>query len=160
MFLLRIGQKFIFPLLIIVSLLLIGILQLGFIFLLIALLPSIAAYFVDEDSDLATFRTIFACNLAATLPTLTPIFASGLKLKHYDISSIIGNPNVWLFIYGGAAIGWCMIHFSSQVAYVFLEIQYKFRAASLEKAQTRLLEEWGDSIKPPEEKKGKQVTIL
>lgn len=158
MFLLRIGQKLIFPLMIIVCILLIGILQLGFIFLLIALLPSIAAYFVDDEYDLATFRTIFACNLAATLPTLTPIFASGLKLKHYDISSIIGNPNVWLFIYSGAAIGWCMIHFSSQAAHAFLEIQYKFRAASLEKAQARLLEEWGDSVRPPPEKKDSKVS--
>ena len=45
MFLLRIGQKIIFPLMIIVCILLIVLLQLGFIFLLIALLPSIAAYF-------------------------------------------------------------------------------------------------------------------
>lgn len=153
MFLLRIGQKLIMPLMVIVCILLIGILQLGFIFLLIAMLPSIAAYFVDEDYDLATFRTIFACNLAATLPTLTPIFISGLKLKHYDIGSIIGNPHVWLFIYSGAGIGWCMIHFGSQIAHVILEIQYKFRTASLEKAQARILEEWGDNVKQIPEKK-------
>ncbi len=148
MFLLRIGQKLILPLLIVVCILLIVMLQLGFIFLILALLPSITAYFVDEDYDITTFRTIFACNLAATIPALTPIFVSGLKMKHYEVGSVIGNPNVWLFIYGGAAIGWVMIHFSSQIAYVFLDIQYKLRFASLEKAQERILEEWGDSVKP------------
>ncbi len=148
MFLLRIGQKLIKPLMLIVCILLVGILQLGFIFLLMALLPSIAAYFVDEDADRVTFRTIFACNLAATIPSLTPVFVSGLKLKHYDIGSIITSPNVWLFIYSAAATGWCMIHFGNHVARSFLEIQYKFRAASLERAQARLLEEWGDALQP------------
>jgi hypothetical protein len=152
MFLLRLGQKLILPLSIIVCILLIGVLQLGFIFLILALLPSITAYFIDEDYEITNFRTIFACNLAATIPTLTPIFESGLKMKHYEVGSIIGNPHVWLFIYGGAAIGWAMIHFSSQVAYIFLDIQYKLRSSSLERAQERILEEWGESVKPQETK--------
>ncbi|MEQ1789770.1 MAG: hypothetical protein ABL857_04940 [Rickettsiales bacterium] len=159
MFLLRIGQKLIFPLMIIVCILLILLLQLGFIFLLIALLPSIAAYFVDEDSDLASFRTIFACNLAATLPILTPMFISGLKMKHYNVGSIIGNPSIWLFIYSGAAIGWVMIYFSKHVARAILDIQYKLRTASLERSQVRISEEWGDSIKAlPEEDSVKDKT--
>lgn len=160
MFLLRIGQKIVFPLMIVASILLILVLKMGFIFLLIALLPSIAAYFVDEDSELTTFRTIFACNLAAVMPTITPVFIAGIKMKHYDVSSIIADPNVWLFIYGGAAIGWVMIYVGSYVANIILEIQYKLRAAALEKAQIRLLEEWGDSIKPQpqaEEKTNKGI---
>ena len=152
MFLLRFGQKLVTPLMIIVCILLIAMLQLGFIFLILALLPSITAYFVDEDYDITTFRTIFACNLAATLPTLTPIFISGLKFKHHEIGSIIGDPNVWAFIYGGAAVGWCMIHFSSQVARIILDIEYKIRAASLEKSQIKILEEWGDTVKPQQKK--------
>ncbi len=156
MFLLRIGQKIVFPLMIIVSIVLIFVLKMGFIFLLIALLPSMAAYFVDEDSELTTFRTIFACNLAAVLPSITPVFIAGIKMKHYDIGSTIANPNVWLFIYGGAAVGWGMIYVGSYMANIILEIQYKFRAAALEKAQARLLEEWGDSIKPKTEDKGKK----
>ena len=147
MFLLRFGQKLITPLMILSCILLILVLKLGFIFLLIALLPSMAAYFVDEDSELTTFRTVFACNLAAIMPTITPIFISGLKFKNYDVSPIIGNPSIWLFIYSGAAIGWGIIHFGSQVARTILEVQYKFRAASLEKSQARLVEEWGDSVK-------------
>ncbi len=147
MFLIRIGQKLIVPLMIIVCILLIGLLQLGFIFLILALLPSITAYFIDEDYYRINFRTIFACNLAATIPTITPMFISGLKLKHFDIGAVIGNPQVWLFIYSGAAIGWCMIYISGHLARVFLDIQYKFRSAALEKSQAKLLEEWGDTIK-------------
>ncbi len=147
MFLIRIGQKLIFPLMVIVCILLIGLLQLGFIFLILALLPSITAYFIDEDYDRTNFRTVFACNLAATIPTLTPMFISGLKLKHYDISSVIGSPQVWIFIYSGAAIGWCMINVSGHVARLVLDMQYKFRSASLEKTQVKLLEEWGDTIR-------------
>lgn len=153
MFLIKIGQKLIFPLMILVCIMLIIMLQMGFILLLIALLPSIAAFFVDTDYERINFRTIFACNVAATIPTITPVFLSGLKFKHYDVTSIIVNPKVWLFIYSGAAVGWVMIHFGGQVAHAFLEIQYKFRNANLEKSQERLLEEWGDTIKPRIEEK-------
>jgi hypothetical protein len=148
MFLLKIGQKLIFPLMVLVSILLIAMLQMGFIFLLIALLPSIAAYFVDDEHDRITFRTIFACNLAATIPSITPVFISGLKMKHYDVNSMIASPNIWLFIYSGAAIGWCMVYFGKYIARTILEIQYKIKIAYLEKIQERLLEEWGDSLKP------------
>lgn len=153
MFLLRIGQKLIKPLMVIVCLLLIGVLKLGFIFLLIALLPSMAVYFVDTDYDRITFRTVFACNLAAIIPTITPIFEVGLKFKTYDVSSIIANPTVWFFIYGAAGIGWAMIYFGSTVARSILEIQYKLRTAYLEKSQERILEEWGEEVKnlPKEE---------
>ena len=50
-----------------------------------------------------------------------------------------------------------MIHFGNQVAHAILDIQYKFRATALEKAQIRILEEWGDSIKPLPEKKPTRV---
>lgn len=155
MSLVRIGQKFILPIFIIVCILLIVLLQLGFIFLILALLPSITAYFFDEDHDSMMFRTVFACNLAATLPTLTPLFVSGLKFKHYDIGSVMGDPSIWIFIYGGAAIGWGMIHFGSQIAHIFLDIQYKLRSASLERGQEKILEEWGDSVKLIENPPGK-----
>ncbi|MEZ5691593.1 MAG: hypothetical protein R3D71_08010 [Rickettsiales bacterium] len=151
MFLIKIGQKLILPLMIIVTILLILILKLGFIFFLIAMLPSIAAYFMDNERDRITFRTIFGCNLAATLPTITPMFIEGMKLKNYDVSSVIASPGVWLFIYAASAIGWLMIHFGGQIARSILEIQYKLRTAYLENYQERILKEWGDEVRqiPP-----------
>lgn len=150
------AQKLIPALLVIVSIMLIVMLQFGFIFLVIALLPSIAAYYADSDPTRTTFRTIFACNLAATIPTLTPIFSSGLKFKHYNVESIMANPKVWMMVYSGAAAGWCIIYLFRYVARLFLTFQYGYRASSLERAQKRLLEEWGDTIRESTEDKEKE----
>ncbi len=147
MFLIRIGQKLILPLMIIVVIMLIIMLQMGFVFLLLALLPSIAAYFVDTDGDRANFRTIFACNLAATIPSITPVFISGLKFKHYEVGGMIANPQIWLFIYGGALLGWGGIYFARHIARIVLEIQYRLRIIALERSQAKILEEWGDNVK-------------
>lgn len=144
MFLIRIGQKFVVPLMVIVCIMLVIMLQFGFIFLVVALLPSIAAYFVDDSHDRSAFRTIFACNLAATLPTLTPMFISGLKFKHFEIGETVSDPKVWLFVYSGAAIGWGMIYFGRGIGRVVLTLKHKLQLTMLERSQAKLLEEWGD----------------
>ena len=147
MALLNKAQKLVPVLLILVSIMLIIMLQFGFIFLLLALLPSIAFYFVDGEPSRSTFRTIFAANLAATLPPLTPMFKSGLKFKHYEIGSVVGDPKVWLMIYGAAAIGWIIIYICRHVARAILAFQYEYRAASLERLQGRLVDEWGPQVR-------------
>ena len=156
MFLIRIGQKLIVPLMVIVCIMLVIMLQLGFIFLIVALLPSIAAYFVDNGYERSAFRTIFACNLAATLPTLTPMFISGLKFKYFDIGQTVGDPKVWLFVYSGAALGWGMIYFGLGIGRVVLSIKHKLQVTMLEHAQARLLEEWGEEIRGGNEEKKRQ----
>lgn len=147
MFLLKIGQKLIVPLMVIVCMMLIAMLQFGFIFLVIALLPSIAAYCVDNDFERSTFRTIFACNLSATIPTLTPMFASGLKFKYFDVGGTIADPKVWAFIYGGAGVGFGMIYFGRGIGRIILTIKHKLQIGFLERSQEKLLEEWGDKVR-------------
>jgi hypothetical protein len=146
-FIIRIGHKLVLPLLVIVCILLIAMLQFGFIFLVVALLPSIAAFFVDSGYERSAFRTIFACNLAAIMPTITPMFVSGLKFKHYEIGQTVSDPKVWLYIYSGAAIGWGMIYFGLGIGRVVLSIKHKFKVRMLEWAQEKLLEEWGEQVR-------------
>lgn len=146
------AQKLILPLLIVVSLMLIVMLQFGFIFLMLAMLPSITIYFLDTDPHRATFRTVFACNLAATIPSLTPMFISGLKFKHYEVGTIIGDPRAWMLIYGGAAGGWVLIYLCRYLSRVGLTMQYELRASMQERLQERLLEEWGEPLKKFTEK--------
>jgi hypothetical protein len=147
MWLISIAQKAIPVLSIIVCILLIGMLQMGFVFLMIALLPAMAAYYVDTTRGRIMFRTVFACNLAAAIPTIKPVFVSGLKFKNFDITATMADPKVWLFIYTGAAAGWAMVYTFRFVAKLALEIQYEFRADSLERMQKRLVEEWGPDVR-------------
>lgn len=115
----------------------------GFIFLLLAMLPSVMAYYMDHTADKSMFKTVFACNFAATLPTLTPLLQGS---KHFDIGTIMTTPMVWLFVYGGAAAGWCLIFLCRLVSRLFIVLLYEYKIATLEKIQKKLTDEWGTQL--------------
>jgi len=137
------------PLLLVVGLALVVLLQFGFIFLLLALLPSIVAFFIDRDPGKPTSKIVFACNLAATMPSLMPMIDAGIKFRHYDTSLTLSNPSTWLIVYSGAAAGWCLIYLCRYVARFTVTLLYEYNITMLEGQQKRLIEEWGQQIKHP-----------
>lgn len=141
------------PLLMIVSIALIVLLQFGFIFLLLALLPSVVAFYVDTAPGKPAFKTVLACNLAATLPSLMPMLMpmleAGIKFRHYDTSTTLGNASTWLLVYSGAAAGWCLIYLCRYIARFTVMLFYEYNIATLEGQQKRLIDEWGQQIKHP-----------
>src|SRR5436305_1903698 len=92
-------SKAIIPVCLALAAVLIVMLQFGFIFLLIALLPSVVAFYTNGDKNRATFKIVGACNVAATLPTLAPMLQASLNTRHYDIVSVMQDPKIWLFVY-------------------------------------------------------------
>lgn len=137
------------PVLILVSIALIVLLQLGFIFLLLALLPSVAAYFIDTNAGKPLFKTVLSCNFAATLPSLAPMIRASIHLHHYDVAPILQDPLIWLFVYSGAAAGWGLIFLCRFIARFIVTIMYEYSITSLENLQRHLVEEWGPQIKQP-----------
>ena len=144
-------SKAFLPLLIVFCGAMIVLLQFGFIFLLLALLPSVVAYYYDINRDpyKSTFKTVFCCNLAATLPSLVPMLEAGIKLRRYDTSTILNDWNNWLIVYSGAAAGWCLIVLCRYVARFSVTLFNEYNIAMLENQQQRLIEEWGQQIKHP-----------
>lgn len=136
------GKAFV-PVLAIGSVLGIVLFKSGFIFLLLAMLPTVMAYYMDHTEDRSMFKTVFACNFAATLPTLAPMLQAS---KHYDIGTVMTTPMVWLFVYGGAAAGWCLIYLCRLVSRLFIVLLYEYRITALERVQKRLVDEWGAHI--------------
>ena len=147
MFLIRIGHKLIKPLLVIGCLLLISVLQLGFIILIIALLPSILMYHFDNSPERTNSKTIFACNLAGAIPFFIPIFVAGLKFKKHDILSVLENINLWIYSYGFAIGGLATILLSNQIAHFIVTIKHKLQITMLNYSQEKLLEEWGEPVR-------------
>lgn len=139
------------PLLIVFCVLCIIFLQMGFIFLLLALLPTITVYYIDNDLHRATFKTVFTCNLAAALPYLLPIFMAGIHFRPTGAYDVMSNPRVWVIVYGGAAVGWCLIYICGFFSRFFISALYEFNAKSLEKFQIKLVEEWGEDIIPKDQ---------
>lgn len=142
------AKRLVIPIFIIVLILAAIILRKGAIFFLLALLPSLMAYFVDADAKKSRFKTVFACNLAATLPSIAPMAQAGLEFRHYDVMSLMSSAQTWLFVYGGAAAGWCLVFLCRIVARMFIVLTYEYKISALEQTQLKLLEEWGQELQP------------
>jgi len=141
--------KAIGPVFIVMSVGLVVLLQFGFIFLMLAMLPSCVAFFIDRDKGRPTFKTVTACNFAAIVPSAAPMFQAAMHLRHYDVSVLMGDPSVWLFILSGAGAGWCLIYLCRFIARFVVTLMYEYNIVSLENFQKRLIEEWGQQIKQP-----------
>ena len=141
--------KLLKPVLAVASLLFIVLLQYGFIFLLIALLPAIVAYFIDHTPGRAAFKVVVLCNVAAMLPSLMPMLNAAIRTEHVDAMRVMGDPFVWLTVYGGAAIGWGLIFLCRFIARFFVVLYFEYQVVSLERFQKKLLSEWGDQIRGP-----------
>lgn len=122
------------------------VLQVGFIFLLLALMPSIVAFYTDTDRKRSIFKIVGSGNLAATLPTLIPMLKSAMRMKRYDIESVIIDPKIWMLIYMGAAAGWGLIYLSRFISRFVVTMTYEYNINNLKKQQSKLVEEWGDDI--------------
>ncbi len=136
--------KLMVPLLFIVSMAAVVVLQKGALFILLAMLPAVMSYFIDPAPKKPLFKTILACNFAATLPSLVPMVRAGLAMKQLDVSAIMSNPMTWLFVYSGAAAGWCLVFLCRMVARFIMTLSYEYNIIHLEWVQKRLVEEWGE----------------
>jgi hypothetical protein len=123
------------------------VLQYGFLFLVLALLPSLVAYYIESDPKHPTFKIVFATNAAATLPSLMTMIHSLTHLKHLDISAQMADATAWLFIYSGAAFGWAMIFLCRLIARFIISLMYEYNIAVLEGVQKGMVQEWGEKIR-------------
>lgn len=118
----------------------------GFLFVLLALLPSVMAYYTDLDPRKNAFKVVFSGNLSAALPTVIPLIKSSMGSRKFDIVSEMQDPKVWLFIYMGAAAGWALIYLCKYVARFVVAMSFEYNIRSLENVQNMLVEEWGSDI--------------
>lgn len=122
------------------------VLKLGVIFIILAMLPTIVAYFIDITPGKQVARVVGACNLAAALPTILPLLQAGIRMERIEVTSIMSNPLNWLIIYGGAAGGWGLIFLCQFISKFFVVVYLEYKVASLGRFQQRLLDEWGQQI--------------
>jgi hypothetical protein len=131
-------------LLILTSLLLMGMLRTGFIFVLVAMLPAIVAYYTDVTAERYTFKTIFACNLAGLLPSLGTMLKAGPSSAL--LQSTISNPGNWMVIYGAAMIGWLLVEVCPMIAHVVIAGLHQTQVGSIERMQKKIEGEWGPEV--------------
>lgn len=116
-----------------------------FLFLIIALLPSVVAYLVDRSERRMAFQSVLACNLAGTMPFLSGMLKQGNSQA--VVQTAMADMTTWFIIYSAAAIGWCMLWLWPHVAYFWLNMLAMKEIFRLELAQKKLLDEWGPELK-------------
>lgn len=141
-----IGSKLILPVMILLSFISVLLLKMGAIFVLLALLPSVVAYYMDRDPHLSTLKTVVACNLAAILPVLYPMLKAGFMFEPYNTYAVIVDPLNWIIAYVGAAMGWALIFLCRFIARFVVTVAYEVQIHELERAQKHLIKEWGNDL--------------
>ncbi|MFZ4124729.1 MAG: hypothetical protein ACOYJ2_01485 [Rickettsiales bacterium] len=130
--------------LIIISIFLIIFMRTGFVFFIMAILPSIVAYYLDRTAQRYTFHTVFACNLAGTLPFIGQIIKNGAAQA--EIQVVMGDTLNWLIIYAAAGFGWLLVYAAPAFAQGFINILHKNQITRLERMQNRIISEWGKEV--------------
>jgi len=140
-------HKLFVPALCLAAVIFILVLQFGFIFLIIALLPTAVAYFIDHNNGKPAFRIVLLCNLAATLPSLFPMLRAAMRMERPNVMETMSDPRVWLLIYSGAAAGWCLVYLCRFIGRFLIILYFEYQVNALERFQKRLLAEWSEQIK-------------
>lgn len=119
-----------------------------FVFCILALMPTLVAYYVDTSKDKLLFRVVSLCNFAATLP-----FAVNLVIHDSSASMFqqyFTDVKVWFMVYAAAAAGWLMVKYLPQAVFQWMQFLNNQKIASIEKVQQRLIQEWGPDIQREE----------
>ncbi len=131
-------------LLIIASLAMMAMFRTGFIFVIIAMMPSIVTYYIDASRKRYVFKTIFACNLSGVMPFIGKILFYGPSSS--VMQTIMGDAGNWLLVYGSALIGLLMVRVMPMIAHTLIGGFHTTQIARLSKNQKRIENEWGDEV--------------
>ncbi len=106
-------------LLIVSSLAMMGLLRTGFMFVIIAMLPSIVAYYFDVTKQRYLFRSIFASNLSGLLPFIGQLLQHGPS-SNGVLQKVMGSSFTWFMVYGAAMMGWLLVKVCPLIAQMMI----------------------------------------
>lgn len=131
-------------LLIILSLVAMGILRTGFLLVVVGLLPSIIAYYVDVSAGRYTFKTIFACNLTGMMPYLEQMLRHGPTST--VLQSIMTSAQTWAIVGGASLMGWLLVKICPVIAQFTISGFTQTQISHIEHIQRNIEKEWGAEV--------------
>ena len=102
------------------------------IMLSVALIPTMAAWVMDDTPRQQLLRTVAPLNFACAMP-----FALQL----------LTNPSVPMALYGGALFGWVLYWAAPRVLGAVMANRLERRRKQLVQRQAQLVDEWGEEVK-------------
>src|SRR3954468_4608124 len=116
--------------------------------LVLGLLPTIVAWFVDRREEKYAAYCVGGFNLSGVMPYLFVLWAGGNTMHAFGV--IAKSPFSWAVMLGAAALGWLANYWAPQVAMRVRRIRDRNEVSRLRKRQEQILEEWGPEVMPPE----------
>lgn len=114
------------------------------IILVIGLIPSAVAYFVDGTRERLLGTTVLSLNVAGVLPAILRLWKTG---HHMDNAiAIITQPSVLTMILIPAGLGWLLYIYTPQIASKVARKRADLRINHLEKQQKDLIEQWSITV--------------
>ncbi len=121
-----------------------AMLRTGFVFVIIAMLPSILAYYFDQSPNRYTFRSIFYCNTAGVLPYFVQMAKFGPSSA--NLQGIMNHPMTWIVVFGAAACGYILTNITPIIAQMLIGSLHNNQVRGLERSQKKIEKEWGNEI--------------
>lgn len=137
------GKLFTF-MLILGSLTLIVLTQMTYVFIIIGILPSIVAYYVDTTANKSTFHTVFACNMSGVLPFVVKLIDNGNRTS--EIQSMLSDMEVLFIMYISAAFGWVLVKGMPYCAALLISGLNERQISKYKGRQKDLIKEWGPDV--------------
>lgn len=105
------------------------------------MLPTMVAYFLDEQPGRYLFRAVAAMNLAGVVPFLEVLWRRDDGLS--AALEKVGDLNTWFVMYGAAGAAWLLVYLLPSFIIVVQDALLGARLARLEAARQTLVDEWG-----------------
>lgn len=132
-------------LLLVIAIVAIVVMQQSALFVMFALLPSVAAYPVDRSPNKEKFKAITAMNLAGIWPYVAELGQQGFTQEATYM--MMSDVYAWAVVYGAAALGYALVWISPLFTLSLMELMARMKLHHLEHRQEKLVREWGDRIK-------------
>lgn len=117
------------------------VLRYAILLLLLGMLPTFVARYVDRSEDGNNSRVIGTCNFAGVMPFIADLFKQGITSD--SVYSTMFDPAAWLVMYGAAAFGWGLVLFFPKAVYFLMETVQDSSVKTLQAKQQQIVDEWG-----------------
>ena len=141
-----------------IMLVLVVLMEAGFLLVLFGVIPTIIAFYADTSDERLKVSTIACCNLSGVLP-----YALRLHAEHNSwsrLTAMLSDPMIWLQMYGMAGLGYMLIRFCPMLYHTTLRAINRSIAFQVEQRQEVLVKEWGEGIRVDTEGSLERKTLM
>ena len=114
------------------------------VLLMIGLLPTMFAFFIDKDNQHSSATSIGAMNFAGLVPFVVDLWIKGQSMGH--VFGILSDPSTWLIILGTSAIGQLIVAIVPQAMATVTLAHSESRIRTLKQNLEKLRESWGPDV--------------